>query len=379
MPASRDYYAVLGVDRNANDDQLKKAYRKMAVKWHPDKNQDNTEKAEAMFKEVGEAYDVLSDSNKRALYDKYGEAGLKGGPPPPDPTQGGGMPGAQNMPGFQGGEMPGSFQGFGQGGAGPNVQSKQFSAQDAKSLFESMFGGGGGFNFGGDDDAMGGGFPGMGGFGGMGSMGGTGGSVPAKRPAPEEYRLALSLEDLYAGSRKKLKVSRRVHANAKTPEDAHAEAQRANGAVAMVETAEVIEVEVKPGWKAGTKLTFAAKGSEQPGQPGRASDLVVVIEEKPHAVFKRDGDDLVHGCDISLRQAPCGFKITVRGVDGEDVEVKPESGEVVPPGGSIRVKGRGMPSRKRAGGRGDVVVKIGKVEFPKRITEEQRASLKGCL
>ena len=146
MPASRDYYAVLGVDRNANDDQLKKAYRKMAVKWHPDKNQDNTEKAEAMFKEVGEAYDVLSDSNKRALYDKYGEAGLKGGPPPPDPTQGGGMPGAQNMPGFQGGEMPGSFQGFGQGGAGPNVQSKQFSAQDAKSLFESMFGGGGGFN-----------------------------------------------------------------------------------------------------------------------------------------------------------------------------------------------------------------------------------------
>jgi curved DNA-binding protein CbpA len=164
MPASRDYYAVLGVDRNANDDQLKKAYRKMAVKWHPDKNQDNTEKAEAMFKEVGEAYDVLSDSNKKAIYDKYGEAGLKGGPPPPDPTQGGGMPGAQNMPGFQGGAMPGSFQGFGQGGAGPNVQSKQFSAQDAKSLFESMFGGGGGFNFGGDDDAMGGGFPGMGGI-----------------------------------------------------------------------------------------------------------------------------------------------------------------------------------------------------------------------
>ena len=131
--------------------------------------------------------------------------------------------------------------------------------------------------------------------------------------------------------------------------------------------------------KAGTKLTFAAKGSEQPGQPGRASDLVVVIEEKPHAVFKRDGDDLVYGCDISLRQALCGFKIRVRGVDGEDVSVKPESSEVVPPGGSIRVKGRGMPSRKRAGGRGDLVVKIGKVEFPRRIMEEQRVSLKGCL
>ena len=105
----------------------------------------------------------------------------------------------------------------------------------------------------------------------------------------------------------------------------------------------------------------------------------MVIEEKPHAVFKRDGDDLVYDCDISLRQALCGFKITVRGVDGEDVSVKPESSEVVPPGGSIRVKGRGMPSRKRAGGRGDVVVKIGKVEFPRRITEAQRASLKGCL
>ena len=73
MPASeKDYYAILGVDKNADDDQLKKAYRKMAVKWHPDKNQDKKEKAEAKFKEIGEAYDVLSDKNKRAIYDQYG-------------------------------------------------------------------------------------------------------------------------------------------------------------------------------------------------------------------------------------------------------------------------------------------------------------------
>jgi len=374
MPASeKDYYAILGVDRNADDDQLKKAYRKMAVKWHPDKNQDKKEKAEAKFKEIGEAYDVLSDKNKRAIYDQYGEAGLKGGPPPPDPTQDAGMPGAQNSPGG------GGFKGFGRGGAGPST--RQFSAQDAKSLFESVFGGGGGgFSFG-NDDAMGGSFPGMGGpFGGMSGMSGMGGmGGGAKRPAPEEYRLALSLEDLFAGCRKKLKVTRRVHATAKTPEDAQAEAQRANGAVAMREIEEVIEVDVKPGWKAGTKLTFAAKGSEQPGQPGKSADLVVVIDEKPHAVFKRDGDDLMYGCAITLRQALCGFKLTFRGVDGEDVVAQPATGEVTSPGATVRVKERGMPSRKRPGGRGDVIVKVDRVDFPKRATEAQRAGFKELL
>ena len=192
MPASeKDYYAILGVDRNADDDQLKKAYRKMAVKWHPDKNQDKKEKAEAKFKEIGEAYDVLSDKNKRAIYDRYGEAGLKGGPPPPDPTQDAGMPGAQNSPGG------GGFKGFGRGGAGPST--RQFSAQDAKSLFESVFGGGGGgFSFG-NDDAMGGSFPGMGGpfggmsgMGGMGGMGGVGAAPSAQRPrstdSPSRWR-----------------------------------------------------------------------------------------------------------------------------------------------------------------------------------------------
>ena len=147
LMATKMSYKMFVRKHDAMRAQLKRneaAKRKAAAK----------EKAEAKFKEIGEAYDVLSDKDKRAIYDQYGEAGLKGGPPPPDPTQGGGMSGAQNVPGFQGGGMPGSFQGFGQGGAGPNVQSKQFSAQDAKSLFESMFGGGGGFNFGGDDDAM---------------------------------------------------------------------------------------------------------------------------------------------------------------------------------------------------------------------------------
>ena len=131
-----DYYKLLGVPRTASERQIKKAFRKLSVKWHPDKNQDKKEKAEAKFKEIGEAYDVLSDKNKRAIYDQYGEAGLKGGPPPPDPTQDAGMPGAQNSPGG------GGFKGFGRGGAGPST--RQFSAQDAKSLFESVFGGGGG-------------------------------------------------------------------------------------------------------------------------------------------------------------------------------------------------------------------------------------------
>ena len=174
-------------------------------------------------------------------------------------------------------------------------------------------------------------------------------------------------------------MTRRVHATAKTPEDAQAEAQRANGAVAMRETEELIEVDVKPGWKAGTRLTFAGKGSEQPGHPGQPADLAVVIDEKPHALFKRDGDDLVYHCAITLRQALCGFKLTFRGVDGEDVVAQPATGEVTSPGATVRVKGRGMPSRKRPGGRGDVIVKVDRVDFPKRTTEAQRAGFKELL
>ncbi|KZV22078.1 dnaJsubfamily B member 1-like [Dorcoceras hygrometricum] len=184
------------VDRSANDDELKKAYRKLAMKWHPDKNPNNKKEAEAKFKQISEAYDVLSDPNKRAVYDQYGEEGLKGQVPPP---------GAGGFPGGMDGGGPAGFR---------------FNPRRAEDIFSEIFG----FSspFGGMGD-MGGSRVGGSGFpsnmfredlfstfrgasaGGEGSSAG----VPRKAAAIERM-LPCSLEDLYKGTTKKMKISRDI-------------------------------------------------------------------------------------------------------------------------------------------------------------------------
>uniref|UniRef100_A0ACD5VXN9 Uncharacterized protein n=1 Tax=Avena sativa TaxID=4498 RepID=A0ACD5VXN9_AVESA len=203
-----DYYKVLGVDRGASDDDLKKAYRKLAMRWHPDKNPTNKKEAEAKFKQISEAYEVLSDSQKRKVYDQLGEEGLKGQPPP-------GGPGAS--PFYPGGAQSTSFH---------------FNPRNADDIFAEFFG------FSGPFSHMGGGLGGMGGMGGM--SGGTGGMRgdprsygsmfgneflssqfgaqssasnmprPAHKQAPIENRLPVTLADLYKGVAKKMKISREV-------------------------------------------------------------------------------------------------------------------------------------------------------------------------
>ncbi|XP_020269593.1 dnaJ homolog subfamily B member 3-like isoform X2 [Asparagus officinalis] len=192
-----DYYKLLQVDRNAKDDDLKKAYRKLAMKWHPDKNPNNKKEAEAKFKQISEAYDVLSDPQKRAIYDQYGEEGLKGQVPPPS----------------SGGSS--FFPGAGGGGAVPNVF--RFNPRSADDIFAEFFGsaspfGGMGMRGGGSR------FPGGGMFGEdmFGSNFGGGGEgsmhVPSRpqKAAPIENRLPCSLEDLYKGTTKKMKISREI-------------------------------------------------------------------------------------------------------------------------------------------------------------------------
>ncbi|XP_058000137.1 uncharacterized protein LOC110634812 isoform X2 [Hevea brasiliensis] len=186
-----DYYKILQVDRNAKDDDLKKAYRKLAMKWHPDKNPKNKKEAEAKFKQISEAYDVLSDPQKRAVYDQYGEEGLKGQVPPP--------PGAA---------------GFGAEGGSTTFRFNPRSADDIFSEifgFSSPFGGMG--DMGGGSRASTSGFPrGMFGediFSSFRSAAGESSNIPRKGAAIERT-LPCSLEDLYKGTTKKMKISRDV-------------------------------------------------------------------------------------------------------------------------------------------------------------------------
>ncbi|KZT67946.1 DnaJ-domain-containing protein [Daedalea quercina L-15889] len=371
-----DYYKLLGVERNASDDDIKKAYRKMALKWHPDRNK-GSEAATKKFKEVSEAFEVLSDKQKRAIYDQFGEEGLKGGGAPP---QGAGGPGGgfANFGGFPGGTF--SFSTSSPGGG--SFRSSGYAPGDPQKIFEQFFGGGlgglggmGGFGGGGrsrmgsmfaDEDEDMGGFS----FGGMPGGMPNGRSTPqssARRPSstpsapPSEITrpLKVSLEDLYMGTTKHLKIGRKL-LSGDTEE-------------------KVLEIQVLPGWKSGTKVRFPRAGNEQP--TGEAQDLVFVVEEKPHDRFVREGNDLI--CHLSLPLVDAlageGGRRTVEHLDGRKLQVTIPSG-VVKPGQKTVLSGEGMPIRKEGTVRrkGDLTVQWD-VNFPDRLTPAQKEGVRKVL
>lgn len=334
----KDYYAILGVSKKADDDEIKKAYRKAALKWHPDRNPDNKVVAEAKFKEISEAYEVLSDKQKRNIYDQVGEEGLKGNVPPNAGASGmGGMPGGFS---FNFGGMPGG--GAGGGGFQPR------DPNDIFSQFQSMFGGGGmGRGFGGnpmeDDD--------MSGFGGMPGMSGMG-RRPPQKAAPVKHLLHVSLEDLYKGVTKKMRITR----------------QRADASGKLVPTPKVVEINVKAGWKAGTKITFPGEGDEGQGPP---ADVVFEIAETKHPRFVRKGDDLIHKRTLTLTQALCGCKVQILGIDGSTIEAD-LSDLALYPGFTKTIIGKGMPLSKQPGKFGNLILEVD-VLFPKtKLTAEQK-------
>ncbi|KAF8071817.1 hypothetical protein FPV67DRAFT_1482820 [Lyophyllum atratum] len=349
-----NYYQVLGVPKTASDDEIKKAYKKM----------------------LSEAFEVLSDSNKRAIYDQFGEEGLNGFP------GGGGGPGGGSTFTFTSAGPGGSFGGSGRPGG--------FSPTDPQTIFEQIFGGG------------------MGGFGGMGGMGGGMGGRPSSRratpfdmdedmeggygyspggmpggmpprasqrarsarppsppSAPSEITrpLKVSLEDLYNGAVKHIKVGRRLLDG--TTED------------------KVLEIHVHPGWKSGTKIRFPKAGNEQ--ARGDAQDLVFVVEEKPHDRFQREGNDLITRVPIPLVEAltgpPGGGRSakTVEMLDGRKLQVPVPVG-VVKPGEETTVPGEGMPIRKEGvvQKKGDLRVKWD-VVFPTRLTPAQQEGIRKAL
>lgn len=350
-----------------------------------DRNKDNAEAASKRFQEVSEAFEVLSDKNKRQIYDTYGEDGLKGGAPPPGA---GGNPFA----GFQSGQGGGMPEGFSFSFGGPGGGGG-FNPSDPNDIFSSIFGG------------MGGGMPGMssgrpragrqtqssfGGFGGMpggmsmdmdddmsGFSSGHSRGPPRQRtqaPQPSELvkPLALSLEDLYSGATKRLKLTRKL--------------------VSGGSEEKVLSITVKPGWKAGTKIRFAEAGNEEikEGQV-IGQTIVFVVEEKPHERFKREGDNLVYTCKVPLVEALAGpspnssssiiSTKTVKSLDGRTVSFKipypdPETGgKTLQPGQEIIVAGEGMPSK---GKKGNLIVRL-EVTFPERIPAAKLGALRQAL
>ncbi|KAJ6833795.1 dnaJ-like protein subfamily B member 13-like isoform X1 [Iris pallida] len=348
-----DYYKVLEVERSASDDDMKKAYRKLAMKWHPDKNPNNKKEAEAKFKQISEAYDVLSDPQKRAVFDQYGEEGLKGQVPPPS------------------GSSFFSSAAAGGGGDGPNMF--HFNPRSADDIFAEFFG----FSslFGGMGDGGAGGgfrgasrFPGAGGgmfgehFSGSSFRGGEGASMMhpprPQKAAAIENRLPCSLEDLYKGTTKKMKISREI--------------SDMSGKTMPVE--EILTIDIKPGWKKGTKITFPEKGNEAPHII--PADIVFIVDEKPHDVFTREGNDLIATQKISLLEALTGYTVQITTLDGRSLTIPVSS--VIYPGYEEVVPKEGMPIPKDPTKRGNMKIKFN-IRFPTRLTAEQKTGLKKLL
>ncbi|WVZ93236.1 hypothetical protein U9M48_039234 [Paspalum notatum var. saurae] len=338
---SRDYYEILNVDHGATDDDLRRAYRRLAMRWHPDKNPAAKADAEARFKEITEAYNVLSDADKRAVYDQYGEEGLRGEVPQP-----GGGGGNDDIFAEFFGSTPFTYcNTAGGGGTGGNTRGSR-QPPPPPPAWDSGFG----RSYRRDKG------------------GGAASSSTMAPPLPVESRLACTLEELYVGVTKKMRISRNV--------------VDANGR--MKTESEILSIEVKPGWKKGTKITFPGKGNQPWSQ--LPADLVFVVDEKPHPVYRRDGNDLVAEARVTLAEALGGTVVVLAALDGRELAVdvgggEDESGEdapVVCPGYELVVPMEGMPIAREPGRRGSLRIRFD-VAFPERLTRRQRAQIKRAL
>ncbi|EMG48822.1 SIS1 Protein SIS1 [Candida maltosa Xu316] len=328
-------YTLLGIDPSASEQEIKKAYRKAALKYHPDKPTGDTEK----FKEISEAFDILSNEEKREIYDNYGLEAARGNAPAADtgnPFAGAG--GGAGGPQFHFGGAPG-------GG--------RYSNTDAFNLFSQM----GGFGMGDDgftfSSSGGSPFGGAGGFGGSrgGMPGGFGRQPPRPEPDTVSMPLSVTLEDLYKGTTKKLKITRK----------------NANG----TKEQKVIEVNIKPGWKSGTKINFSNEGDYQP-ECGTRQTIQFVIEEKPNPIFKRDGNDLTLNVTLTFKESLCGFERDVTTLDGRRIPISRT--QPIQPGTTSTYPGLGMPISKAPGGRGDLHI-VYKVDYPTSLTPAQKAAI----
>ena len=343
--AKQDFYEVLGVSKSASKAEIKKAYRKMAIKYHPDKNPGDAT-AEENFKKAAEAYEVLSDDNKKARYDQYGHAAFDG-------PQGGG--------------------GFGGGG---------MDMEDIFSQFGDIFGGGFG--------------------GGFGGFGGGGQRQARVKGTNMRIRVKLTLEEIAKGVEKKVKVRRKVQADGvkyKTCSTCNGSGQqmrvtntilgrmqtattcntcsgagemissKPNGADAqgLVVKEETVSINIPAGVTEGVQLKVGGKGNEAPGKNSISGDLLVLIEEIQHDTLKREGTNIHYDLYINFSEAVLGTSKEVETVTGK-VKIKIEAG--TQSGKILRLKGKGLPSIERYG-TGDFLIHIN-VWTPQELSREQK-------
>eukprot|EP01091_Cochliopodium_minus_P003714 TRINITY_DN1368_c0_g2_i1.p1 TRINITY_DN1368_c0_g2~~TRINITY_DN1368_c0_g2_i1.p1 ORF type:complete len:349 (+),score=132.92 TRINITY_DN1368_c0_g2_i1:27-1073(+) len=347
---ARDFYNILGVPRNANENQIRKAYKKLAVKHHPDKNLDRKEEASKKFKEISEAYEVLSNPEKKKLYDQYGEEGL-------NPNVGGMSSGGNG--GFNGFTDQSAQDIFAQvfGNKFGGASFFGFGGNDSDSDDENQFGGFNGFNFG---EMQSGGMPGGFNFGSGGFNQHTRQQKRPRKPETVTHDIHFSLEELYHGLTKKVKITRNVIMD--------------DGRTLKAES-EVRSFDVKPGWKSGTKITFEGAG-DQPNKEAPPGDIVFLVKEKPHSLFKRSGDDLLHTANISLKDALCGGVYSLKHLDGTTLRIPLSN--VVSPGSVTTISGKGMPVSRNPQQKGNLKITYN-VLFPSKITEDQKNKLKNVL
>lgn len=350
----RDYYEILGVPKNADADTLKKAFRKLAMEHHPDRNAGD-KKAEQKFKELNEAYDVLKDADKRAAYDRFGHQAFEAG----------GRPGA--------------------GGAGMGGFDFSSSFSD---IFEDFFGG----------------------FGG-GGRGGQGGAAGAARGADLRYNLSVSLEEAFTGKQETVKITTSVSCDSCKGSGAEAGSKpitcpTCNGAGRMrvqqgfftIErgcsgcqgTGKIVKdpcrkcagtgrtrkeksllVNIPAGVEEGTRIRLAGEG-EAGARGGQDGDLYIFLSIRPHTIFQRDGNNLLCKVPIPFTTAALGGSIEVPTIEGGKVKVSIPEGTQT--GHHFRLRGKGMtPMRSNA--RGDMFIEVN-VETPVNLNKKQKELLK---
>ncbi|XP_064797057.1 dnaJ homolog subfamily B member 5-like [Oncorhynchus masou masou] len=335
-PMGKDFYKVLGVETDSNEDEIKKGYRKMALKFHPDKN--SAADAADKFKEIAEAYEILTDPKKRVIYDQFGEEGLKNG-------------GGVSM-------------------AGKENNTHQYSYHgDAHATFSSFFQGSDHFDifFGpdGEEELFNPfsrfTFSHVGGY--HSNYGPTGEKLRRGRRRLQGmavvHDLLVTLEEVFHGCTKHMKITRR----------------RLNPDGRSLRTEDkVLNVVVKKGWKEGTKITFPREGDETPNNI--PADVAFVLKDKKHPHYKRDGSHIVFTAKITLKEALCGCTVNVPTLDNRTMPLP--CSDVIKPGGIRRLRGEGLPHAKTPSTRGDLVVEF-QVAFPDRIPPQSKEIIKHSL